>query len=202
MSLASSCSVDQCELSKNYRKNYSQVHSMDHSKGLKIDQPNHKLKDLNIKPIKRSIETKLVNLPLEDILIEHILPLLSIDDLFNLKLVSSFFDRTIDFYFCKLKKLNLSKSKWLTYQQINLILRLNHHLITQLDLSYNLSLNNHFLTRYLIIYRFNQLNSIKLNEVHWICPRVFSILILALGKQLEVMELAGNILSFYQKVIL
>lgn len=139
----------------------------------------------------KSKRPNLIDLPCEDILMSYILPLLSINDLFNLKLVSIYFNRITVDYFRTMKVLNLSKVKWLTNGQFKFILNLNHNSITQLDLSFNLSLNNLILTRYLIAFKFDQLNSIKFNDCHWIDTRSFTLLILIYGKQLQTIECAG-----------
>lgn len=135
--------------------------------------------------------TTIIDLPYEDILIDHLLPLLEIDDLFNLRLVSNLFNEITNQYMRRLKILNLSRSKWLTNGQLKYILYMNHDRIKQLDLSYNLSLNNQLLTRYLITYRLNQMNTIKLNDCHWIDRRSFSLLILNYGLQLKNIECGG-----------
>ena len=136
-------------------------------------------------------KAQIVDLPYEDIIVRRILPLLRIEDLLNLKLVSVLFKRLTICYLKSLKRLNLSESQWLTTGQFGFILSVSHGFLRQLDLSHNLSLNNRFLSRYLIRYHLKQLNSIKLNDCHWIDARSFSVLVLLYGRQLEAVECAG-----------
>lgn len=145
-----------------------------------------------IKPKKRIKEpSNIVDLPSEDIIVRHILPLLRIEDLLNLKLVSVLFRRLTVRYLRSLRRLNLSESKWLTTGQFKFIVSVSHNFVKQLDLSHNLSLNNRFLSRHLIAYRLKALNSVKLNDCHWIDRQSFTVLVLLYGRQLECLECAG-----------
>ena len=148
-----------------------------------------------VQPLERCKEpiglSSIVDLPYEDIIVRHILPLLRIEDLLNLKLVSVLFNRLTVCYLRSLKRLNLSESRCLTTGQFRFILCISHNFLTSMDLSHNLSLNNRLLTRYLIVYRLKQLNSIKLNDCHWIDARSFSVLAMLYGRQLEHLECAG-----------
>lgn len=139
----------------------------------------------------KSPSTGIADLPYEDILVRRILPLLSIEDLLNLKLVSVLFHRLTVHYLRGLRQLNLSESNWLTNGQFKFILAISHDHVKQLDLSHNLSLNNRFLTRYLITYQLRQMHCIKLNQCHWIDTRTFTVLLLLYGKQLDCIECAG-----------
>lgn len=148
------------------------------------------------KPLKRIKETRevsrsIVDLPYEDIIVRRILPLLSIEDLLNLKLVSVLFNRLTVHYLRGLKRLDLSESNWLTSGKVKFMLAVSHKHLKQLDLSHNLSLNNRFLSRYLIVYRLYQIRQIKLNQCHWIDAQSFTVLLLLYGKQLDCLECAG-----------
>lgn len=139
----------------------------------------------------RFTEATLVDLPYEDIILTQILPLLSIGDLFSLKSVSCLFNQLISRYFKRLRKLNLTTSRCLTNGQFKFVLSMCENYVEQIDLSYNLSLNNRLLAKYLIAYRLGRLNTVKLNDCHWIDRSVLTILIVAYGDQLRCIECAG-----------